>query len=135
MKHLLLIREPYQGNDYTRGELYDADTNLFICYTLEDRLRNKHDEKVYGKTAIPFGNYNGFLRLSQNKGRVVPQLKNVENFTYVQIHAGNTIDDSFGCILVGYKRGKDKIWKSRKAERDLVKLIKNEGREFIIEIK
>jgi len=134
MIHFKLIREPYNNKDYTRGELFDMDTNDFLCYTLEDRLRNINDAKVYGKTCIPFDYYTGFLRLSPKRGRIVPQLDKVKKFKYVQIHSGTTVDDTDGCILVGLMRFEDKIWQSRKAEKMLVDKIEKDGGKFELKI-
>lgn len=133
--------------EFTHGELFIMDgggTWLDFCYTLEDKVRdiNKdgdledQDEfKVYGQTAIPFGTYKGFLRFSPNKNRIVPELKDVKHFDNIQIHAGNSAIDSLGCILVGYKTDwNGSIWQSRKAESDLVSLIKNNEEKFEIEI-
>lgn len=149
MIKLKLIRK--NPNDmfqqFTHGELFIMDgggTWLDFCYTLEDKVRdiNKdgdlddiNEGKVYGCTAIPFGKYKGFLRFSPNKQRIVPELKDVKHFKNIQIHSGNSIEDSLGCILVGYKTDhKGSIWQSKNAEFDLVKMIENNGNEFEIEI-
>ena len=144
MLYLQLIRENiYEKEYHTKGSLFNKYTNEFLMYTLEDKIRDVNadgdlndegESKVYGETAIPFGVYEGFLRLSPSRNRVVPQLKDVNHFDYIQIHSGNDVEDSFGCILVGYNRNKDKIWNSRDAEKDLVKLIEKHEGKFIIEI-
>lgn len=146
MLHLQLIRENvHENKKFTNGSLFNKDTGERLMYTLEDKVRDRNadsdlldykEDKVYGKTAIPYGTYEGFLRFSPSRQRVVPQLKDVKHFEYIQIHAGNSPEDSLGCILVGYKRDekKGKIWKSRDAERALVKLIESKGEEFNIEI-
>jgi hypothetical protein len=131
----LLIREPYNGKRYTRGELYRKDTNEFICFTLEDQIRNKNDKKIHGETAIGFGIYDGYLRRSPKRKRLIPQLISVHNFKDIQIHSGNSIADTNGCILVGFNRFKNKIWNSRKAENFIVDLIKKNGCIFKIEIR
>jgi hypothetical protein len=144
MVYLKLIRENvHEKKKYTRGRLYF--NGEFFAYTLEDKIRDKNADgdlndykegKVYGNTAIPFGTYQGFLRYSPSKDRIVPQLENVKHFTYIQIHSGNDISDTLGCILIGYKRKGDKIWESFQAERDLVRKIQldNEIGTFKIEI-
>lgn len=133
---------------YTHGNLLIkmSGSNVYkdFAYTLEDKVRDYNkdgdlkdegEQKVYGETAIPFGKYKGFLRFSPSKNRVVPELKNVPGFKFIQIHSGNTAKNSLGCILVGYKTDDNgSIWKSYKAERDLVNLIEHNGGEFEIEI-
>lgn len=144
MLRLKLIRENvHEKKKFTRGSLFNADTNEFLMYTLEDEVRDTNadgdlsdpgEKKVYGETAIPYGTYEGFLRHSPSRNRVVPQLQDVKHFQYIQIHAGNNIGHSLGCILVGYQRQDDEIWHSRDAERDLVSMIENAGGEFEIQI-
>jgi hypothetical protein len=100
---LLLQREPsYRGA--TIGKLYI--NGLFECYTLEDVVREVKgkpvkDWKIYGSTAIPSGIYDVEVNMSPRFKRRMPLLLNVEGFSGVRIHAGNDIDDTEGCILVG----------------------------------
>lgn len=81
----------------------------FFCYTLEDEYR---DVKVMHETRIPEGTYKIELRneggLTQKYAKRYPGihkgmlwLRNVPNFKYVYIHAGNTDDHTSGCLLVG----------------------------------
>lgn len=154
MIKLRLIRSnPKDINqEYTHGELFLRANNgtwLDFCFTIEDKVRDINmngefdgdEKKVYGKTAIPFTpkgkSYKGFLRLSPKRNRVVPELKNVSGFKNIQIHSGNTADDSLGCIIVGYNTDNNgKVWNSRKAESDLVNLIQQNDLEgnFKLEI-
>jgi hypothetical protein len=145
MLNLLLNRE-ITGNNFTPGKLYNKDTGDFLMFSLEDKIRDYNKDgdlldegetKVFGETAIPFGTYEGYLRFSPSRGREVPQLLKVPHFSFIQIHSGNSVNETLGCILVGYKRDKDKIWQSVEAERDLISLIKLgcvDGK-FTIEIK
>ena len=95
------------SNDGTFGLLYIDEK--FQCYTLED---SHHEEKIHGKTRIPEGDYEMFLA---EKSRFDPRmkslmgedykgmlrLKDVPNFEGILIHAGNSVDDTDGCILLG----------------------------------
>lgn len=96
------------GNEDTLGLLFvDCD---FECYTLEDEHRT---EKVRGETRIPAGVYevglrtvggfhNRYLkRYGEDFHKGMLELKNVPDFKYILIHAGNDDDDTDGCILVG----------------------------------
>lgn len=98
---------------YTLGLLFDVTDNIggekFLCFTLEDEYRTV---KIPKETCIPDGLYNIILRNygghhnrystkfpSIHQGML--QLENVEGFTNILIHIGNTVKDTEGCILVG----------------------------------
>jgi len=89
------------------GELYIDDK--FFCNTLEDTVRN---EKIYGQTAIPAGNYKIFLDFSPRFKTNLPHIlkengNELDTFNGVRIHSGNTSKDTEGCILVGEWDKKD----------------------------
>lgn len=78
----------------------------FICYTLEDRVREipgkPVDEwKIPGVTAIPAGRYQIKKTWSNRFQLETLQLMDVPGFSGIRIHAGNTHKDSEGCILTG----------------------------------
>ena len=102
----------------------------FFCYTLEDKVR---EGKVYGKTAIPYGEYDVVVTYSPRFHKNMPLLKNVPNFEGVRIHTGNTANDTEGCILVGKSKGYDFIGGSRNAFNELMERIK--GQKLTIEIR
>lgn len=85
------------GTDYTVGRLF-VD-GVYQCFVLEDVVRT--DEKVYGKTAIPVGEYTVLLNYSPKYKRIMPQVINVPGFEGIRIHSGNTSLDTEGCLLVG----------------------------------
>lgn len=81
---------------------------LFQCYTMEDEHRNI---KMAGETRIPEGLYEVKYRkvlspLTQkyrNKFQWFKwhlELQNVQGFSYVYLHIGNTEKNSDGCILI-----------------------------------
>lgn len=111
---LLLVREP-SGDKCTPGKLYV--NGVFECFTLEDKDRKLEagGEKIYGQTAIPRGTYEVIINFSQRFKRDLPLLLNVAGFSGVRIHAGNTSEDTEGCILVGSSRGDQRVNNSRVA--------------------
>lgn len=82
------------------GQLYlynDAGFVVYLCYTLE--LPNlKNTPRV---SCIPAGVYKGKKHKSPSNGLCI-QLSDVPNRSYIQLHAGNTVFDTLGCILVGF---------------------------------
>lgn len=109
-------------NNSTIGELR-VDGDLF-CYTLEDTCRQL-GVKIPGKTAIPAGKYEAIVKFSPRRGFDVPWLLNVPEFEDIQIHVGNTADDTEGCILVGMRKGEDMIYDSKKAFSLLMPVVKD----------
>lgn len=137
MGRLQLIRYDLQPN-HTKGTLCYGD---WSCCTLEDTVRdiNKDGDlddygegKVYGRTAIPYGKYKYYKAKSPKRGYDVIWIEDVDGFKWVQIHPGNTVYHSKGCILVGYRRDGDKIYESKKAFEDLMKLVPTKGEIHII---
>lgn len=99
-----------EGENYTSGNLY-VD-NEWLCHTLEDKNRDTdHDgklnePKVFGKTAIPYGVHEMTLVHSPHFNMMVPLICGVPGFTAIEIHPGNTVNDTNGCILVGIRSEK-----------------------------
>ena len=100
-----------KGVDSTNGILFDITNNerKFLCYTLEDESR---EEKVYGETCIPEGEYciqfrneGGYhAKYSKRFADVhmgMLEVCDVPNFKYILLHCGNTDEDTAGCLLLG----------------------------------
>lgn len=134
LKRILLLE------DRTIGELYiDGE---FFCDTLEDKNRdiNKNgnfdneEQKIYGETCIPYGEYKVELTYSPKFKRVLPILQDVPEFSGIRIHRGNYIKDTLGCILVG-ERSKDNILvNSTPYEIKLVNILKDIQEPITIKI-
>ena len=102
-----------------------------FCGTLEPPTVPNAD---HPKGAIPLGWYKLTLTKSPHFGRVLPILNYVPGFEGIRIHAGNTVKDTAGCILVGQLSGTT-LFHSRTFEQDLIaKLQKHPEDEHYIEI-
>ena len=93
----ILLTRFEKTEDYSIGRL--EIPNVFSCYTVEDAER---ETKIKGKTAIPTGRYEIIVNKSERFKRDMPLLLNVPNFTGIRIHAGNTKEDTEGCILPNF---------------------------------
>lgn len=130
---LTIIRR-YFNVSSTVGEL--LVDGKFFCHTLEDRdrgltqydrLTTIRDTKVPGQTAIPRGRYTVRFTYSPRFGRETLQVTDVPGFEGIRIHAGNTADDTEGCILLGDRAGEGRVKNSRKRVRELEALLRQSG--------
>ena len=133
----------WYGPNYTIGKM--SIDGIYFCDTLEDvnrdsNLNGKFDNgeiKVFGDTCIPKGIYNVIVSFSPKFKRDLPRLLNVPSFEGILIHAGNTINDTHGCILVGENKVKGQVINSRKYESIIVEKCKDtikRGEKITIEI-
>ena len=107
MRRFNLWRSNY-APEYTEGRLYFGQQ--FLCWTLEepwlDNLRNV--------SCVYEGLYPLTIRTDGDRGPRY-ELQDVPARSNVQIHSGNDLHDTTGCILVGVTREPGKVWSSRKA--------------------
>ena len=122
----LKLKRDIKAVSYTLGELYIDDQHF--CYTVEDVVRNS-GVKVAGKTAIPPGEYDVIINMSNRFKKLMPLLLKVPNFEGVRIHSGNTSEDTEGCIIVGLARTANGVGLSRDCFSKLMK--KFEGQKEI----
>lgn len=66
------------------------------CHAMELPRRGNQQEI----SAIPAGTYAAKARVSEKNGRVI-ELINVRGREFVQLHAGNHVDQTLGCVLLG----------------------------------
>ncbi|MDN0079315.1 DUF5675 family protein [Bacteroides gallinaceum] len=95
----LSLQRIVKDKAYTLGKLR-IDGEEF-CHTLEPRWREPEAKKVKGRTAIPEGRYPVVITRSPKFKQWLPLLLHVPKFEGIRIHAGNTVEDTAGCILVG----------------------------------
>lgn len=115
---------------YTIGKLY-IDGKYF-CDTLEDKVRDTNksgkfdngEEKIKGKTAIPYGTYEIKWTYSPRFKKYTPQLMNVPSFEGIRIHSGNSNTDTEGCLLLGENKKVGMVLNSRATINKFYPLIK-----------
>ena len=125
--NLILLRDSYTTKS-TIGKLF-LNGEMF-CDTLE--LAWKDNQTSI--SSIPLGSYAARLRLAAESGSrdyMHLLVKDVPDRKYILFHIGNTPKDTRGCILVGMKRGKDRIYESTIAMQLLIKEIQNLGNKKI----
>lgn len=108
----------------------------FECWTVEDAVRAP-GVKVAGKTAIPAGTYTVEVTYSNRFKKPLPLLLDVPMFTGIRIHAGNTAENTEGCILPGLDRLGKSVGRSRLAFDTLftkIKEAKAKGEKVTLEI-
>ncbi len=138
---LTVVREPSQGGR-TWGRLVAEDGHR-ICHSLEDEVREIEgvpvsEWKIKGNTAIPSGVYKVTLEFSPRFGPDTMTIHDVPGFTHIRIHAGNTVKDTEGCILLGMQRTPVGIAESRPAitiVREMVRKARDDGETVWIDIQ
>lgn len=139
----LKVKRTYKGEKYTIGHLYiDGE---YFCDTLEDPDRGLTKDmhidiiksrKIYGDTAVPLGKYKVTLDVQSpkyakkqtwyafNRG-YMPRILDIPGWEGVLIHAGNTQEDTYGCLLVGYNKEKGKVVNSTDTFKRLYGILKS----------
>lgn len=128
---------------YTIGKLYIDDA--YFCDTLEDTVRDTNksgkfdngEQKIKGKTAIPYGTYEIKWTYSPRFKKYTPQLMNVSSFEGIRVHAGNTSADTEGCLILGENKQVGKVLNSRATINKFYPIIKEacSNGKVTIEIK
>lgn len=136
----LTLKRFHFADTYTIGKLFINGKEF--CDVLEDVVRDKNKDgdlqdpgeaKVYGRTAIPFGTYKVVLTMSNRFKIVLPLLVDVPEFEGIRIHAGNTHEDTHGCLLVGENKERGKVLNSRATMDKLMPILEKE-KDITIEI-
>lgn len=142
-------------SDYTIGKLYV--NGVYFCNTCEDVVRDLNRDgdlidigegKVFGKTAIPYGRYEVTLEVKSPSfskkpaynwcNGFLPRLIGVRHFDGILIHAGNTANDSNGCIIVGKNKVVGRVLESMDTLKELYSVLtaaSNRGEKIWISIE
>lgn len=128
---------------YTIGKLYID--GAYFCDTLEDTVRDTNksgkfdngEQKIKGKTAVPYGTYEIKWTYSPRFKKYTPQLMNVPSFEGIRVHAGNTSADTEGCLILGENKQVGKVLNSRATINKFYPIIKEacSNGKVTIEIK
>lgn len=105
---MLILQRGKETPYGTHGSLYKD--GVFLCYTLERQYKNNENNV----SCINAGIYQG-IKHNSDKFKDVWQLLNVQGRDAILIHAGNTIADTHGCILVGLGTNDGGITRSQDA--------------------
>ena len=109
----LILERIAKRKTYTIGRLYirrqvmdeylAGTADDYFCDTLEPTWRDYANGayKVKGRSAIPEGRYAVVISWSPRFKQWLHILLGVPKFEGIRIHAGNTAEDTEGCILVG----------------------------------
>ncbi len=109
-KQKMILKREFEDLFGTHGVLLFDDETPTGVFTLEEPWKDNQREI----SCIPTGTY----KLKEHDGthfKDVWEVCNVPNRTAILIHAGNTIKDTRGCILVGLFRRKDGVGSSQDA--------------------
>ena len=114
----ILLERDIRMPHFTLGKMYID--GQFSFYTCEDLIReipgvDVAEWKVSDSTAIPKGTYRIIITFSNRFQKPLPLLLDVPGFTGIRIHAGNTAEDTSGCILIGTARSKGGVVNSQLA--------------------
>lgn len=108
----IVIKRLHEDQYGTHGIMVDEDddTKSILCYTEEQPWRNN----AAFVSCITAGKY-WVVQHDSEKHPDCWELLNVLNRTKILIHAGNTVKDTEGCILVGMKPMTAGVLESREA--------------------
>ena len=113
------LSNPYERHDEEGVKTYLCDTLEPTALELKTTLDKAAVLRSPAKTtslkpfAIPEGQYPVAVTWSPRFGQWLPLLLHVRGFDGIRIHAGNTAQDTRGCILVGQNLKPGQVLNSR----------------------
>ena len=119
IKMELILTRIAKKKEYTIGRL-SVEGGTPFCDTLEPTWRDyEHGAyKIKGRSAIPEGRYAVVISYSPKFKQWLPILLGGPEFNKkwsgIRIHAGNSVKDTEGCILVGENKEVGRVLNSRK---------------------
>lgn len=131
----LILERNVLAQRHTLGSLRVLGTT-FACDTIEPPyklLRTRFDKLPQG-TAIPYGNYTVQLTYSRKFRTRLPLVCDVPFFEGIRIHAGNSVHDTCGCVLVGRKDTIGHMVLSRQTLSDLLIILQNAKEEITLSV-
>lgn len=137
MKTLSFERYAEKG-DATLGTFHNEKGEQ-LAVGLEHLWVDKNKDGVGDRSVsrIPAGSYRAFRILSPHRGYEVFQLEGVPGRSNIQIHRGNTVKDTEGCILLGKHEGEidgeTAVLESAAAFHDF--MLANPEDEFVLTVK
>ena len=112
----LLLKRQYEGRRYTTGLLFIENTKTgdmeLVADTIEPPVKEREHEGNI--VAIPAGKYPVVVTWSPRFETWLPLVTHVEGRSGIRIHAGNSVRDTAGCILVGKATHRGYITDSRR---------------------
>jgi hypothetical protein len=125
------IQRDTETDESTLGTLTIGEST-FETLELPDRDNAATgDSETAGR--IPAGTYDAHIRTDGARGWRI-ELEDVTGRTYIQIHVGNTPDDTVGCILVGTARGENAVQNSTNARNQIQQIVENAGEGVTIQV-
>jgi Family of unknown function (DUF5675) len=126
------LHRTYPKEGYTIGDFFvdneDGIAPVWLFNILEDKVR-PIEEKVFGETAIPAGDYKMIVDYSPKFKKNIPHILNVPGFDGIRIHPGNDAEDTEGCLLPGINDEPGKVHQSTKCFMKLMTLLLNSGQQ------
>ena len=92
-------------------------------HSMQTVLRSPTKTRLLKPFAIPEGRYAVVISYSPKLQQWLPILLGVRGFKGIRIHAGNSPEDTEGCILVGENRSVGHVWNSGRTLQRLKRLI------------
>lgn len=113
---------------YINDEFFSFGLEPYDCGVTKDLPVKdiKEKKKEFGKIAIPLGEYDLVIDLSNKYKRMMPHILNVPAFDGVRVHSGNKVEDTLACLLLGKFYTMGLISESRKTCAQFEELLKKD---------